>query len=222
MYREMTLAEIEEYNRLTAAAEQIQLQLSELTNKPVIYGYCRVSSKGQARDGNSLDAQARDVKLAGAEIIFTDVYTGTTTNRPELDKLLSEIKSGDTIIITKLDRIARSVQQGIELIDKLVNDNITVKVLNMGTMDNTPTGRLVRNVMLSFAEFERDMIMQRTREGRELARQNPDHREGRIPLYSKAQINHALGLLSDNYSYTDVSKMTGISKSTLIRARKKS
>ena len=74
--------------------------------------------------------------------------------------------------------------------------------------------------MLCFAEFERDMIMQRTREGRGIARQNPDHREGRRPVYTPKQIRHALELL-DGHSYGEVVRMTGISKSTLIRAKKK-
>lgn len=188
---------------------------------PFIFGYARVSSKGQARDGNSLEAQTKKLTEAGAKEIFTDVYTGTTTDRPELDKLLNILQEGDTIVVTKLDRIARSVQQGISLIDGLVEKGVKVHVLNMGMMDNTPTGKLIRNVMLCFAEFERDMIMQRTREGREVARQNPNHREGRKPIYTDEQINHALELLNGPYSFNDVAKMTGISKSTLIRAKKK-
>lgn len=220
MMRTLTDKEKKEYDRLTKNAKQIQLQLEELMNKPVIYGYARVSSRGQAKDGNSLESQNIALKSAGAEIVYTDVYTGTTTDRPELDKLLADLKAGDTLIVTKLDRIARSVQQGITLIDGLVTKGVKVHVLNMGMMDNTPTGKLIRNVMLCFAEFERDMIMQRTREGREIARQNPDHREGRKPVYTKEQIHHALDLLSGPYSYSDVVKMTGISKSTLIRKKK--
>ena len=221
MARKMTAEEQKEYDRLTKDAEQIRLKMDELTNKPTVYGYLRVSSKGQARDGNSLEAQKRDLEAAGAEILYTDIYTGTTTDRPELDKLIGDLKDGDTIIVTKLDRIARSVQQGIELIDGLVTKGVKVHVLNMGMMDNTPTGKLIRNVMLSFAEFERDMIMQRTREGREVARLNPNHREGRKPIYTEEQISHALDLLNGSYSYADVVKMTGISKSTLIRAKRK-
>lgn len=186
---------------------------------PVVYGYIRVSSKGQARDGNSLEAQEDAVRTAGATVIVRDVYTGTTIDRPALDELVNEIKSGDTLIVTKLDRIARSVQQGIELIDNLVRSGVKVHVLNLGMMDNTPTGKLIRNVMLCFAEFERDMIMQRTREGKEIARQNPDYHEGPNRKYTDSQISHALSLLNGN-SYSEVERMTGISKSTLIRARR--
>ena len=187
----------------------------------MIYGYARVSTKLQAKDGNSIEAQKKELQAAGCSIIFADAYTGTKTHRPELDKLLLQLQDGDTIVVTKLDRIARSVLQGIELIDSLVKKGIKVNVLNMGIMDDSPTGRLIRNVMLCFAEFERDMIMQRTQEGREIARQNPDYKEGRNNKYTDEQINHAMELLNSNYSYSQVVKMTGISKSTLIRAKKK-
>ena len=91
----------------------------------------------------------------------------------------------------------------------------------MGLIDDTPTGRLIRNIMLSLAEWERDMIMQRTREGREQTRLNPDYREGRRPKYTKTQLDHAMELLEGQYSYAEVVKMTRISKSTLIREKKR-
>ena len=94
-----------------------------------------------------------------------------------------------------------------------------VHVLNMGLMDNTPTGKLIRNIMLAFAEFERDMIVERTQEGKTIAKQNPDFKEGRPKKFSKAQVNHAVELLNE-YSYKQVEQMTGISKSTLVRAKK--
>lgn len=186
----------------------------------IIYGYIRVSSKGQAKDGNSLEAQEEAVRSAGATEIIQDVYTGVTTDRPELDKLVEKLKPGDTLICTKLDRIARSTQQGIELIESLANRGVKIQILNLGgILDDSPTGKLIRNVMLCFAEFERDMIMQRTREGKEIARKDPNYREGRKPKYTEEQINHALTLLSD-HSYKEVERMTGISKSTLIRKKK--
>ena len=184
------------------------------------YGYARVSTAGQAKDGNSLEVQEKALKENGAEIIYSDAFTGTKAHRPELDKLLAKLESGDKLIITKLDRIARSAAQGIELIQFLLDKGIVVHVLNMGIMDNTPAGKLIRNVMLAFAEFERDMIVERTQEGKEIAKKNPDFREGRPPQYGKKQIEHALGLL-ESHSYKQVEEITGISKSTLIRAKRK-
>lgn len=186
----------------------------------MIYGYARVSTKGQAKDGNSLEAQASAVKAAGAEKVYSDAFTGTKKNRPELDKLLSEIKEGDKLIVTKLDRIARSATQGAELIQSLLDRGITIHILNMGVLDNTPTGKLIRTIFLAFAEFERDMIVERTQEGKTIAKEKPDFREGRPPKFDDMQIENALNLL-EKYSYSKVSKLTGISKSTLIRSKRK-
>lgn len=150
-----------------------------------------------------------------------DEYSGRTTKRPQLDELLSVISSGDELIVTKLDRMARSVIEGSELIKRLQEKKITVNVLNIGCMDNSPTGRLITNVMLSFAEFERDMIIERTQEGKNAAkRNNPDFKDGRPCKFSDEQMELALELL-EKHSYKEVSNMTGISKSTLQRAKNK-
>ena len=186
----------------------------------MIYGYARVSTKGQAKDGNSLEAQEKALKEAGATKIYTDAFTGTKTDRPEFDKLMNKLQSGDTLIVTKLDRFARSMSQGSELVSELIDKGIKVYILNIGIMDNTPSSKLIRNVFFAFAEFERDMIVERTQEGKTIAKQNPDFKEGRPKKYSKRQVEHALELL-ENHSYKQVEDLTGISKSTLIRAKRK-
>lgn len=184
----------------------------------MIYGYARVSTSWQAKDGNSLKTQCDELKKAGATEIFSDAFTGTVNDRPELEKLLAKMCDGDTIVVSKLDRIARNLKHGLELIDNLNNKGIKVYVLNMGVIDNSPTGRLIRNVMLAFSEWERDMIVQRTYEGKKAARKRPGFREGRPPKYSYDQKKLALDLLQ-KYSYTEVSRMTGISKATLARIK---
>lgn len=144
------------------------------------YGYARVSTAGQARDGNSLEAQRKELIEAGAEVIFSDAFTGTITERPEFQKMLAELKEGDTVIVTKLDRFARSALQGLTVLEDLSQKGVVLHVLNMGLFDNTPTGKLMRTVFLAFAEFERDMILQRTSEGKAVAKaNNPMWREGR-------------------------------------------
>ena len=148
----------------------------------MVYGYARVSTKGQDRYGNGLDAQEIALRDAGAESIYCESFTGTKKHRPELDKLISVLSEGDTLVVTKLDRIARSAKDGIEIIDDLLNRGVSINVLNMGKFDNTPTGRLIRTIFLAFAEFERDMIVQRTGEGKEVARSRPGYREGRPPV----------------------------------------
>lgn len=183
------------------------------------YGYARVSTRGQAKDGNSLTAQVEALRNAGAEEIYEDAFTGTKNDRPALNDLLSKIKPGDALIVCKLDRLARSATAGYELIEGLLSKGITVEVLNMGKMDDSPTGRLIRQIFLSFAQFERDQIVSRCQEGRQVAKQRPDFREGRPPVYCKTQKAHALELLA-THSYSQVEKMTGISKSTMIRYKR--
>ncbi len=166
-----------------------------------------------------MEAQEKAVKQAGAKSVYRDAYTGTKTDCPEFQKLLNVLKEGDTLIVTKLDRFAWSTLEGTKLIKNLFERGVTVNILNLGVIENTPNGRLIFNVFMSFAEFERDLIVERTQEAKAIAKQNPDYREGRPKKYSRKQIEHALSLL-DNHSYKEVTSMTGISKSTLIRAKK--
>ncbi|MDF2487195.1 MAG: resolvase, partial [Herbinix sp.] len=185
----------------------------------MIYGYGRVSTKGQARDGNSLESQEVTLKSNGSEKIFIDIFTGTRSDRPELNKLLKALKEGDTLIVTKLDRIARSLQHGASLVNTLIEKGVRVHILNIGIMDNTPSSKLIRNIFFAFAEFERDMIVERTQEGKAIARLKESFREGRPKKFNKKQIDHALQLKESN-SYKQVEELTGISKSTLIRAKR--
>lgn len=185
-----------------------------------IYGYARVSTSGQAKDGNSLEAQENALRAAGATEIFADTFTGTKMERPEFERLNVLLQSGDTLIVTKLDRFARTVGQASELITDLIGRGITVNVLNLGVLDNGSISVLMRNILLSFAQFERDMIVERTQEGRAIARTKEGYREGRPKKYTGPQLRHAMDLLKD-HSYTQVAAMTGISKSTLIREKKR-
>lgn len=186
----------------------------------MIYGYARVSTKGQAKDGNSLEVQENLLKNNGSEKVFFDAFTGTKNERPQFTVLISLLHEGDTLLVTKLDRIARSMMQGSQLVNDLINRGIRVNILNIGIMDNTPSSKLIRNIFFSFAEFESQLIVERTQEGKAIARLKPDFREGRPKIYSKKQIEHAMQLLPNN-SYKQVVELTGISKSTLIRAKKK-
>lgn len=146
----------------------------------MIYGYARVSTVGQAKDGNSLEAQDIALKAAGAEKIFSDHFTGTKRNRPQFDILMDSLGEGDTLIVTKLDRMARSTQQGLDIITDLKNKGVAVNILNMGgIIDDSPVGQLMMTMLFAFAQFERDMIVQRTSEGKAIAKQRPDFKEGR-------------------------------------------
>ena len=186
----------------------------------MIRAYARVSSKNQERYGNGLETQIAELKAAGAEKIYSDAFTGAKCSRPNFDKLLEDLEPNDTLVVTKLDRFARSITQGNEIITELINKGVRVHILNMGVLDNSPTNSLLRNVMLAFSEFERQLILDRTSSGKMYARENnPNFREGRPKVYSEEQINLAMSLL-EGHSYRQVEKMTGISKSTLLRARR--
>lgn len=190
-----------------------------------IYGYARVSTKGQAKDGNSLESQVETLRENGAVEIYSDSFTGTKTDRPEFNKLLKVLKPGDILMVTKLDRFARSMTQGSELVNELIQRGIKVNILNIGMMDNTPASKLIRNIFFSFAEFERDMIVERTQEGKSIAKTKEGFKEGRPKKYTKKQLDNALSMLSVNggdKSYKEVSELLGISKSTLIRENNKS
>ena len=190
----------------------------------MIYGYARVSTKGQAKDGNSLESQIELLKENGAIEIYSDSFTGTKTDRPNFNKLINKLKVGDTLIVTKLDRFARSMTQGSELVNELIKRGIKVNILNIGIMDNTPSSKLIRNIFFSFAEFERDMIIERTQEGKAIAKTKEGFKEGRPKKYTDKQLDNALSMLTvngGNKSYNEVSELWGISKSTLIRENNK-
>ena len=148
-------------------------------------GYGRVSTTGQATNGNSLEDQKQKLLDAGCaeRDIVLEAYTGTTMDRPKFSKLLEELESGDTLVVCKLDRFARTASEGSELAKGLLERGVNVHILNMGLIENTSTGRLILNVLLSFAEFERDMIVERTSEGKAIKRAtDPDYKEGRKAL----------------------------------------
>ncbi|MFP7473397.1 recombinase family protein [Niallia taxi] len=179
------------------------------------YGYATVSTTHQ-----DLEIQLQELEKENCDRVFSEKYTVAIKKREEFQKLINLLQKGDTLVVTKLDRFARSTQDALEIIKDLFNRNIKVHVLNMGIIEHTPSGRLIFTIISAFAEFERDMIVERTQEGKMLAKGNPDFREGRPKKFSRKQINNAL-LLLENHSYKQVEDMTGISVSTLVRAKKR-
>lgn len=131
------------------------------------YGYARVSTPDQ-----KLENQIQQLEDAGAEKIYQEKFTGTTTQRPQFNELLNILLPGDMLIITKLDRFARNTREALDIIQKLFDQGIKVQILNMGTIDNTPTGNLIFTIFSAFAQFERDMIVTRTQEGKAYAKKN--------------------------------------------------
>ena len=178
------------------------------------YGYGRVSTASQ-----DLELQLQTLESEGCDKIYSEKFTGTKADRPQFVELLSLLKKGDTLVVTKLDRFARSAEDGVNLIKELLSKGMKVHILNMGVVEDTSMGRLILRMLSAIAEFDRDMIVERLAEGKAIAKQNPDFREGRPKKFTKKQVAHALQLLETN-SYAQVEEITGISKSTLIRAKR--
>lgn len=187
----------------------------------MIYGYARVSTAKQKKFGTSLEEQTQLLLASGAQEIISDSYTGSKMDRPNFTALLARLNPGDKLIVTKLDRFARTAIQGAETVQELIGKGVVIHILNMGIADNSPMGKLMITILLAFAEFERDCIVERTQAGREIARANGILLDGRPPKFSRLQMQHALELLSDGNSYRHVSNLTGISVSTLVRAKRK-
>ena len=184
----------------------------------MIYGYTRVSTKKQL-DGYGLDVQKKEIlEKYPTAIIYEEQYTGAKLDRPIFTNLLSLLKENDILVVSKLDRFARNTVEGIKVVEELFKRKISIHILNIGLLEDTPMGRFFLTTMLAVAELERNIIIERTQTGKELARQNPNFKDGRPKKYSDDELIEAI-LLLDEFSYKQVVNLTGISKSTLIRAK---
>ena len=183
----------------------------------MLYGYARVSTRAQL-NGNSLEDQCQQLREVGCEKVIEEQYTGKTVDRPELDRLLEQLQAGDTLIVTKLDRLARSAAEGARLIQELTNKGVKVNILNMGEVDERPQGKLMLHILLAFAEFERDMIVERTQAGKAIARTKAGFREGRPPIARERKEAAVRLIIQDKHSYKQVEQETGLSRSTIARA----
>ncbi|MBQ7703926.1 MAG: recombinase family protein [Selenomonadaceae bacterium] len=182
------------------------------------YGYARVSTRKQVRENNGLKAQIELLKKNDCEKIVQEEITGKTNTRPKLNWLLGQLTEGDTLVVTKLDRLARSVREGAALIEDLFNRGVTVYILDIGTLDNTPTGKLVMHIFLAIAEFERTLILERTNLGKEVARTKAGYREGRRPIDALKKRDAADLFLFHGKTYKEILNLTGLSSATLTRA----
>lgn len=178
-------------------------------------GYARVSSQGQ-----NLDMQLQALTNAGCIDIFQEKISGKRKNRPELDDMLKMMRAGDTVVVYKLDRIGRSLKHLLELFELFEREGVHFKSLHENIDTSTPTGRLIFHVMAALAEFEREMIVERTKGGRDAARARG--KVGGRPTVDKKQLDKALKLYdSKAYQVKEIAKLTGISHTTLYRYIKK-
>ena len=179
------------------------------------YGYGRVSTVSQ-----DLEAQIQALQQEGCEEVLTEKFTGTTTERPVFNALLTQLREGDTLVVTKLDRLARNTREGIEVIEGLFAKSVKVHVLNVGLLEDTTMGRFFLTTLLAVAEMERNLIVERTQEGKAIAKQREGFTEGRPKKFTKKQLDNAMEML-ETRSYKEVEAITTISVATLARERRK-
>lgn len=183
----------------------------------MIFGYVRVSTKKQEK-GQSIEEQSAAIlaRYPVAEIIVET--GGGNRHRPEFDKLLGRLLPGDIIVTVDHTRYSRDTAEGLRTAKELMNRGVLIHFLSFGMLENTPTGHYVLTLLLANAELELSQIVKRTQPARARARKKPGYQDGRPKKYSKKQISHAIELL-ETKTYKEVEEITGISKSTLIRAR---
>jgi DNA invertase Pin-like site-specific DNA recombinase len=177
----------------------------------MLIGYARVSTQDQ-----NLDFQREALSKAGCQRIFEDKMSGTRAERPGLAKALEMLREGDTLVVWKLDRLGRSVKQLVDLVGELHKKSIQFKSLTDSIDTGTASGRFFFHVMASLAEMERELTVERTRAGLEIARKL-GRKGGRKRRMTESKIESAKKLLSNGVPPKDVAKNLGVSVPTLYR-----
>lgn len=179
----------------------------------MILGYARVSTADQ-----TLDAQHDALKGAGAERMFSDKLSGSLRQRPALDQLLEQLREGDVVVVTKYDRLARSLKDLLEIVDTIRSKGAGFRSLAEDIDTTTPAGRLVFHVFASIAQFERERIAERTREGLEAARRR-GRVGGRPPALSPAQKEEVRRMRDlEHRPLSEIAQLFKVSAKTVRRA----
>lgn len=181
----------------------------------MIYGYARVST-----DGQTLDIQLEELRTAGAEIMYQEKVSGAVTDRKELGRLLDKLTSGDVLLVTRLDRLARSTRDLLNILDRVTKADAGFRSLGDSWADTTTAqGRLVTTIMAGFAEFERSLIQSRTSEGITRARTR-GVKFGRPPRLTHHQRLEALARKEAQEPVREIARSYNVSASTISRLRR--
>lgn len=175
-------------------------------------GYARVSTRDQHPE-----AQTDALTAAGCERIFTDKASGKLARRPQLDKALEFLRADDVLVITKLDRLGRSVRNLIDLAEALKNRDVGLRVLDQGLDTTTPAGRMFFHVLAALAEFEASLISERTLDGLEAARAR-GRKGGRRPKLNDKQVALVRSMYaSGEHTVTAIAETFGVTRPTIYR-----
>lgn len=176
-----------------------------------VYGYARVSTQHQ-----ELNRQIDLLEQQNCNEILTEKMTGTKASRPQLDRLKDKLRPGDTVVVESFSRLGRSTKDLIELVNYFEEHDVKLVSLKENFDTTTPQGRLMMTVFQAFSQFERDLIVERTKEGLKSARARG--RKGGRPRVNQQEVERALKLYhTREYSVKEITEMTGISGATLYR-----
>lgn len=179
----------------------------------MIIGYARVST-----DDQSLDSQTDALSAAGAEKVFADKISGSRRARPGLDRMLEQLRDGDVVTVTKYDRLARSLKDLLEIVEAIRERGAGFRSLAEDIDTTTPAGRLVFHVFASIAQFERERISERTREGLASARKR-GRIGGRPPALSPAQKDEVRRMRDqERRAIPEIARLFRVSERTVRRA----
>jgi DNA invertase Pin-like site-specific DNA recombinase len=182
----------------------------------VLIGYARTSTTDQKA---GLEAQLRDLQAAGCSKVFREELSAATdSKRPELERALEFVREGDVLVVTKLDRLARSVADLVTITGNLREKGVELRILNMNLDTSTPTGKLMLNLLGSIAEFERELMLERQREGIAKAKAEGKYK-GRAPT-AKRKADEVLRLRGEGKTVPQIVEQLGVSRASVFRILK--
>ena len=180
-----------------------------------IVGYARTSTIDQVA---GLDAQLRDLKSAGCERVFQEQVSSVDIKRPELERALDYVREGDVLVVTKLDRLARSMANLVDITGRLKAKGVELRVLALNLDTATPTGKLMLNLMGSIAEFERELMLERQREGIAKAKSDGKY-QGRAPT-ARRKSDDVLRMKAEGMTADAIAAALNVSRSSVFRILK--
>ena len=179
--------------------------------KNFVFGYARVSTEQQ-----NLDRQLDMLQQYGVDYLYNEKMTGTKRNRPELEKLLERLTEGDTVVVESLSRLGRSTKDLIWLMETFNNKGVNLVSLKESIDTTTSTGKLLFTLMSALAQFERDVLADRTREGLAAARAR-GRKGGRRPVDKEAVCKAVKLYKTKQYTVSEITELTGVRKTTLYK-----